>query len=78
MHQRCPRLARGFSAAPDTSGLPELPPPEGVLRLYHCVGARSLRALWAFKELGLQDGSDYELITMPFPPRASVGIGGVL
>jgi len=53
------------------------------MRLYHCVGARSLRALWAFKELGLQDvhadsdsvgdTASYELVTMPFPPRAAVG-----
>jgi len=34
--------------------------------LFHCVGARSLRTLWTLKELGLH----YELITMPFPPRA--------
>lgn len=36
------------------------------MRLYHCKDARSLRALWALEELEL----DYELINMPFPPRA--------
>jgi glutathione S-transferase len=37
------------------------------MKLYHCRDARSLRPLWALEELGL----DYELVTMPFPPRAS-------
>ena len=36
------------------------------MKLYHCKDARSLRPLWALEELGL----DYELINMPFPPRA--------
>ncbi|HEY1930232.1 MAG TPA: glutathione S-transferase family protein [Caulobacteraceae bacterium] len=36
------------------------------MKLYHCHDARSLRALWALEELGLA----YELVTMPFPPRA--------
>lgn len=35
------------------------------MKLYHCQGARSLRCVWALEEMGL----DYELITMPFPPR---------
>lgn len=35
------------------------------MKLYHCQGARSLRALWALEEMGL----DYELVTLPFPPR---------
>ncbi|MEO0435506.1 MAG: glutathione S-transferase family protein [Pseudomonadota bacterium] len=35
------------------------------MKLWHCVGARSLRALWALEELGL----DYELVVLPFPPR---------
>ena len=35
------------------------------MKLWHCVGARSLRALWALEELGM----DYELEVMPFPPR---------
>ncbi len=35
------------------------------LRLYHCKGSRSLRPLWMLEELGL----DYELHTLPFPPR---------
>jgi glutathione S-transferase len=37
------------------------------MKLYHCRDARSLRPLWALEELGL----DYELVTMPFPPRAA-------
>ena len=36
------------------------------MKLYHCKGSRSQRALWALEELGL----DYELVSMPFPPRA--------
>jgi glutathione S-transferase len=36
------------------------------MKLYHCKNARSLRPLWALEELGL----DYELVNMPFPPRA--------
>ncbi len=35
------------------------------IRLYHCQGARSMRPLWTMEEMGL----DYELVTMPFPPR---------
>ena len=33
--------------------------------LYHCSNARSLRPLWTLEEMGLE----YELRTMPFPPR---------
>ena len=36
-----------------------------MIRLYHCASARSFRALWTLEELGL----DYELETLPFPPR---------
>lgn len=36
--------------------------------LYHCKDARSFRCLWAAEELGL----DYDLVTMPFPPRFHV------
>lgn len=36
-----------------------------MLKLYHCKGARSLRALWALEEMGLP----YELVSMQFPPR---------
>lgn len=39
-----------------------------MIRLYHCVDARSFRALWALEELGLP----YELELVPFPPRARV------
>ena len=35
------------------------------LKLYHCERARSMRPLWTLEEMGI----DYELITMPFPPR---------
>ncbi|WP_439100431.1 glutathione S-transferase family protein [Congregibacter sp.] len=35
------------------------------MKLWHCEGARSLRAVWALEELGL----DYELVMLPFPPR---------
>jgi glutathione S-transferase len=36
------------------------------MKLYHCHDARSFRPLWTLEELGL----DYELVLMPFPPRA--------
>ncbi len=35
------------------------------MRLYHCHDSRSLRALWALEEMGLE----YELTTLRFPPR---------
>ena len=35
------------------------------MKLWHCEAARSLRPLWALEEMGL----DFELTTMPFPPR---------
>ena len=35
------------------------------MKLWHCVGSRSLRALWTLEELGL----DYDLEVLPFPPR---------
>ncbi len=35
------------------------------MKLYHCQGARSLRCVWALEEMGL----DYEIETLPFPPR---------
>ena len=37
-----------------------------MLQLWHCIDARSFRALWAMEELGL----DYDLRVLPFPPRA--------
>lgn len=36
-----------------------------AILLYHCVSARSFRALWTLEELGLA----YELRMLPFPPR---------
>jgi glutathione S-transferase len=36
-----------------------------MILLYHCVSARSFRAVWALEELGLP----YELRMLPFPPR---------
>jgi len=35
------------------------------MKLYHCKGARSVRPLWTLEEMGI----DYELESMPFPPR---------
>ena len=35
------------------------------MKLWHCAGARSLRALWTLEELEL----DYEVEILPFPPR---------
>ncbi len=35
------------------------------MKLWHCHNARSLRPLWAMEEMGF----DYELETLPFPPR---------
>ncbi|MBI1341061.1 glutathione S-transferase family protein [bacterium] len=37
------------------------------MKLYHCADARSFRALWALEEFG----SQYDLINMAFPPRAT-------
>ena len=37
-----------------------------MMELYHCVSARSFRALWMLEELGLP----YRLHMLPFPPRA--------
>ncbi|MEX1667299.1 glutathione S-transferase family protein [Zhongshania guokunii] len=34
-------------------------------KLWHCYTSRSLRALWALEEMSI----DYELETLPFPPR---------
>jgi glutathione S-transferase len=36
-----------------------------MITLYHCVDARSFRALWALEEIGLP----YRLEMLPFPPR---------
>jgi len=38
-----------------------------MIRLFHCVGARSFRPLWTMEELGIP----YELTVLPFPPRES-------
>ncbi len=38
----------------------------GMIELYHCVSARSLRPLWMLEELALP----YQLHMLPFPPRA--------
>ena len=37
--------------------------------LWHSANTRSLRALWAFKEMGLRRGVDYNLEVLSFPPR---------
>jgi glutathione S-transferase len=36
-----------------------------VIRLYHCMSARSFRPLWALEETD----TPYELVMLPFPPR---------
>jgi glutathione S-transferase len=36
-----------------------------MMKLWHCNGSRSLRALWALEEMGME----YELEILPFPPR---------
>ncbi|MDH4384469.1 MAG: glutathione S-transferase family protein [Caulobacter sp.] len=36
-----------------------------MIELWHCIDARSFRALWALEELGLE----YRLKILPFPPR---------
>lgn len=38
----------------------------GGITLWHSADARSLRCLWTLEEIG---DTDYNLITMPFPPR---------
>ncbi len=35
------------------------------MKLWHCSDARSFRVLWTLEELGLE----YDLVTLPFPPR---------
>ncbi len=37
-----------------------------MITLYHCISARSLRALWMLEDVGLP----YTLRMLPFPPRA--------
>ncbi len=37
-----------------------------MITLHHCISARSLRPLWMLEELGCP----YELVMLPFPPRA--------
>jgi glutathione S-transferase len=37
-----------------------------MITLYHCMSARSFRPLWMLEELG----TPYELVMLPFPPRA--------
>lgn len=36
-----------------------------MIKLYHCMSARSFRPLWMLEELGC----GYELVMLPFPPR---------
>ena len=38
---------------------------QSKMKLWHCHNARSLRPLWALEEMGF----DYELTSLPFPPR---------
>lgn len=37
------------------------------MKLWHCRDARSFRALWTLEEIGLE----YDLVSLPFPPRWS-------
>ena len=46
--------------------LPDREPRHPVITLYHCMSARSFRPLWMMEELG----RTYELVMLPFPPRA--------
>jgi glutathione S-transferase len=39
--------------------------PKDMIELYHCVDARSFRALWALEEMKIA----YRLYLLPFPPR---------
>ena len=39
------------------------------MKLWHCYNSRSLRVLWALEEMGWALGADYEVETIPFPPR---------
>lgn len=50
---RAPSLRRLFTGEPQ-------------ITLWHSPDARSMRCLWTLEEIGLKD---YQLITMPFPPR---------
>lgn len=36
-----------------------------LIKLYHCISARSFRPLWMLEELDMA----YELVMLPFPPR---------
>jgi glutathione S-transferase len=36
-----------------------------MITLYHCTGARSMRAVWTLEEIG----QPYDLKVLPFPPR---------
>jgi glutathione S-transferase len=57
-----PSAIAGRSAARKKAENEELP----IIKLYHCAGSRSFRALWALEEMGLA----YDLEMMPFPPRS--------
>lgn len=39
------------------------------MKLWHCENSRSLRPLWALEEIKLVKPIEFELITLPFPPR---------
>lgn len=40
-----------------------------MIELWHCVDARSFRALWALEELNEEQALPYRLHLLPFPPR---------
>lgn len=47
--------------------MPMAPKKVDAMKLFHSNFPRSFRALWALEEVGVA----YELVTMPFPPRAT-------
>lgn len=53
---QCSTLSRCFSSAIDGQ----------QITLWHSPDARSLRCVWTLEEMGV---ANYNLITMPFPPR---------
>lgn len=56
---------RHVAYAPANSQSLTKPQPRSMIILYHCMSARSFRALWMLEELSLP----YELRMLPFPPR---------
>ena len=55
----CKIFKRGFSSNSPLNN-------SSLLTLYHSPNARSLRCVWTLEEM---NSINYNLITMPFPPR---------